>query len=322
MLTAPAYGGPVHAPSPRKAPALDVIIIGGGPAGLTAATYLQRFRRHCLVLDAGNSRARWIPESNNCPGFPQGVAGDELLRRMREQAEAFGARIEDATVDAIAPHSDGFEVRAGERNWQARRVILATGLVDRLPEADWMEDAVACGAVRLCAVCDAYEASDQRIGVYGPAADIGAHAMFLRTYSPHVFALPTDDGDGGAAGREARDAGVHWCAGGGSLEFDGRRCRYVPPHGEPIELDTVYPYLGCDSSADIAARAGAKLTDTGEIVVDAHQQTGLPGLYAIGDVVSGLNQISVAVGHAAIAATHAHNALPFAARDSQGHARA
>lgn len=304
----------MHAPSPRNAPLLDVVIIGGGPAGLTAATYLQRFHRRCLVLDAGQSRARWIPESNNCPGFPQGVAGDELLRKMREQAEAFGARIEEATVDAVVPNGDGFEVRAGERNWQARRVILATGLVDRLPEGDWTPDAVACGALRLCAICDAFEASDQRIGVHGPAADIGPHALFLRTYSPHVYALPSDGGDGGQAGREARDAGVQWCAGGGRLEFDGRACRYVAPGGEQIELDTVYPYLGCDSSAGIAARAGAELDEDGEILVDADQQTRLPGLYAIGDVVSGLNQISVAVGHAAIAATHAHNALPFAAR--------
>ena len=61
----------------------DVVVIGGGPAGLTAATYLRRFLRSVVVLDAGDSRARYIPESHNCPGFPQGVAGTELLQRMR-----------------------------------------------------------------------------------------------------------------------------------------------------------------------------------------------------------------------------------------------
>lgn len=294
---------------------IDVIVVGGGPAGLTASSYLRRFHRSCLVLDAGDSRARWIPESNNCPGFPQGVSGDALLRRLRDQAAAVDVAVEEARVDAIVPRGEGFEVRAGERSWEARKVILATGVSDRLPEGAWVEAAVASHALRLCPICDAYEASDLGIGVYGPSADIGSHARFLRAYSESVHALPTDTGDGGQAGQEAREAGVHWLPGGGQLAFDGRRCTYLPPGAdEPIAFDTVYAYLGADTSAGIAAAAGVELTDEGEIIVDAHQQTRLPGLYAIGDIVSGLNQISVAVGHAAIAATHAHNALPFVAR--------
>jgi thioredoxin reductase (NADPH) len=295
---------------------IDVIVVGGGPAGLTAASYLRRFHRSCLVLDAGDSRARWIPESNNCPGFPQGVSGEALLRRMREQAAGVDVPIEEARVDAIARTDDGFEVAAGERRWQARKVILATGLSDRLPGDAWVEPAVACGALRLCSICDAYEASDLSIGVHGPSDAVGAHALFLRTYSAAVHALPTDPGDGGDAGREAREAGVAWLPGGGRLAFDGRRCTYEPPGQPVVAFDTVYAYLGTETSAGIAAKAGVELTEEGEIIVDADQQTRLPGVYAIGDVVSGLNQISVAVGHAAIAATHAHNALPFVAREA------
>ena len=293
---------------------LDVIIVGGGPAGLTAACYLRRFHRECVVLDAGDSRARWIPESNNCPGFPQGVSGDGLLRRLREQAAAVDVPVENATVDAIGRDGGGFEVRAGERRWQARRVILATGVSDRLPDEPWVEAAVACHALRLCSICDAYEASDQSIGVVGASDAIGDHALFLRSYSPSVTALPLDGGDGGEPGRKSRAAGVEWLPGGGRLGFDGRRCTWTVPGNEPMAFDTVYAYLGFDTCAGIAAAAGAELDEQGEIIVDAHQQTRLPGLYAIGDVVSGLNQIAVAVGHAAIAATHAHNTLPFVQR--------
>jgi len=306
-------------PTPRNsARPVDVVVVGGGPAGLTAATYLGRFLRSCLVLDAGDSRARWIPESNNCPGFPNGVAGVELLRRMKAQAMEFGARFESARVDRIEAGDDGFVLSGDQRSWQARCVILATGLADRLPDAPWVEDAVACGALRLCSICDAYEASDSCIGVHGPAADIGAHALFLRAYSKRVFLLPSDDGEGGDDMREAVEAGVRVLAPGGRLDFDGERCSYACPDGEVVVFDSIYPFLGSHTSARIAAAAGAALSDTGEITVDRDQMTAVPGLFAIGDVVSGLNQISVAVGQAAVAATRVHAMLPFVPRGGAG----
>jgi thioredoxin reductase (NADPH) len=293
---------------------LDVVVVGGGPAGLTAATYLGRFLRSCLVLDAGDSRAKWIPESNNCPGFPNGVAGVELLRRMKAQALEFGARFETAEVAKIEHDGEGFLLSDGERSWRARCVILATGLADKLPDAPWVVDAVDCGALRLCSICDAYEASDSCIGVYGPSGDIGAHGLFLRAYSERVYLLPTDKGDGGDGKRDAIDAGVRVLAPGGQLDFDGERCSYACRDGDVVVFDSIYPFMGSKTSARIAAAAGAALSEKGEIVVDDDQMTGVPGLFAIGDVVSGLNQISVAVGQAAIAATRVHAMLPFVPR--------
>lgn len=296
----------------------DVIVLGGGPAGLTAATYLRRFHRSCLVIDAGQSRARWIPESNNCPGFPNGVSGVELLRRMRQQATEFGTQFEKQVVDRVELSEGVFTVFAGSLTWRTHRVILATGIADRLPDAPWVEEAVACHALRLCSICDAYEASDSRIGVYGPLADIVAHGMFLRSYSEHVFLLPSDTGEGGSALREAKAAGVRVLEHGGTLGFDGSRCYYTLGNGSREVFDSVYPFLGADTSAGIVAGLGAALSATGELLVDRQQMTTVPGLYAIGDIVSGLNQISVAVGQAALAATHLHNALPFAPRISRG----
>lgn len=291
----------------------DVVVVGGGPAGLTAATYLRRFHRSCLVLDAGDSRARWIPESNNCPGFPRGVSGVELLRRMRDQAAAFDTYFEASRVERIERDDGFFVLHGNDRTWRARCVILATGLSDKLPDASWAEEAVACGAMRLCSVCDAYEATDSRIGVYGRFRDIVAHGKFLRSYSSQVYLLPTDDGDDSEL-REAEDAGMQVLACGGTLDFDGRQCTYTTAGGSLTTFDSVYPFLGSHTSAGIAAAVGAGLSETGEIVVDARQMTNVPDLFAIGDVVSGLNQISVAVGQAAIAATCAHKRLPFAPR--------
>lgn len=293
---------------------VDVAIIGGGPGGLTAATYLGRFLRRCVVIDAGRSRARYIPESHNCPGFPQGVSGNALLERMHAQAEAFGASIARARVGRIEAAGDGFRVTADAGTWRAGLVILATGLSDRLPGVSWAEDAIACGALRLCAVCDAFEARDQRIGVYGPGAVIGGHASFLRAYSAKVAMLPTDDDLDHGAIVEAQQRGARLLPGGGELAFDGARCSYRVAGRPDAVFDTVYPYLGHHDRNALLRGLDLDMRDDGELGVDACQRTRVPGIYAIGDAVSGLNQISVAVGQAAIAATHAHNALPFVAR--------
>lgn len=307
-------------PADGEESVLDVIIVGGGPAGLTAATYLRRFHRSCLVLDSGDSRARWIPESNNCPGFPQGVSGVELLRRMKTQATSFDTQFESALVDSILRHEHGFVVLAGERRWRAHCVILASGLADKLPDAPWVQEAVACHALRLCSICDAYEASDTRIGVYGPLADILDHGLFLRAYSRKVALVPTDLDDSGPRLDAARAAGIEVLPHGGNLGFDGEKCTYTLADGRVETFDCVYPFLGAYTTAGLVAELGAELSGSGEIVVDRQQMTGVPGLYAIGDVVSGLNQISVAVGQAAIAATAAHNHLPFVPRAADSRA--
>lgn len=295
----------------------DVAVVGAGPAGLTAATYLCRYLRDCVVIDAGNSRAKWIPQSHNCPGFPSGVSGSELLQRMRKQAMGCGTRFEAAEVERIESSTDPertFVLTSGTRQWQARCVILATGIVDTLPGAPWVGDAIACGAVRLCAVCDAFETRDSRIGVYGPAAEIGSHAQFPRAYSDRVYLLPSDDADGGEDVRRAVADGVQLLAPGVALEFDGRHCRSTSADGTQVVFDALYPFLGGSTAARLAVGAGATLSDSGEIIVDRDQMTAQHGLFAIGDVVSGLNQIAVAVGHAAIAATRINAMLPMVPR--------
>ena len=296
----------------------DAIIVGAGPAGLTAATYLRRFHRDVLVIHNNDSRAEWIPESNNCPGFPQGVTGTQLLARMKCQAEAFDTPFIEGTVERLEKTDTAFNVIIEPGTYNASRVILATGMKDRLPEVTWVEDAVAKHAMRLCSICDAYEASDQRIGVYGRLTDIASHGTFLRSYSAHVHLIPSDADDvDHPKVEEAREAGVHVHRFGGELGFDGESCFWRNDEGQTFTFHTVYPFMGSITTAQLAADIGAELTDTKEMLVDKNQMTTVDGLYAIGDVVSGLNQISVAVGQAAVASCHLHNALPRKLREEQ-----
>lgn len=294
---------------------LDCIVIGAGPAGLTAATYLQRYHRDIVVLDAGTSRARWIPTTHNCPGFPFGVGGVELLERLRTQACTYGATIADVRVDKLEREGHGFVAHAGGRHWRARCVLLATGIVDSVPPIDDLEDAVAAGVVRLCAICDGYEASDERIGVYGPLDSALRHALFLRTFSRQVSVILSQPGVAGkddlAAARAAR---VKLLPVARTLQREGKTCRVSFAQQDDVVFDTVYPVLGEVVQSELATALGARAED-GALRVDDTQQTSVDGLYAIGDVVLAINQISVAVGHAAIAATAIHNRLPANYRD-------
>ncbi len=298
---------------------LDCLVIGAGPGGLTAATYLVRFHRRIVVVDAGKSRARWIPSSHNCPGFPFGVAGTELLAKLRAQAEGYGAQIVPGRIARLERaggdgegEGEGFIAIADDgQRWHARTVILATGIVDRMPSMPGLEDAIASNVVRLCAVCDGYEASDEHIAVYAPSDEAIRHALFLRTFSRRVAAVRSEPREPSPECAEAaRAAGVPLLPAATSLQHDGRCCVFHCDDGSVHRFDSVYPVLGADAQAQLATALGAAVDDGGELHVDEKQQTSIDGLYAIGDVVSALNQISVAVGHAAIAASAIHNRLP------------
>ena len=291
---------------------LDCLIVGAGPAGLTAATYLVRFHRRIAVVDAGESRARWIPTSHNFPGYPSGIGGHALLAKLCEQAEGHGATITPGRITALHREHDLFVASDDQgRQWRACRVLLATGIVDRMPRMERLEQAIASGTVRLCAVCDGYEASDEAIAVLGPADVAIHHALFLRTFSRRVTAIRSGPGEpSSTSAKLAESAGVELLPVPVRLESGNQHCEAILDDGSRHRFDTLYPVLGGDAQAQMAIALGARADDKGELQVDASMQTTVDGLYAIGDIVSALNQISVAVGHAAIAATAIHNRLP------------
>ncbi|ABD90118.1 NAD(P)/FAD-dependent oxidoreductase [Rhodopseudomonas palustris] len=289
---------------------VDCLIVGGGPAGLTAAIYLARYRRNIVVVDDGCSRAALIPESHNYPGFPDGVSGRGLLANLRRQAEHYRVPIIAERVSDLARDGDGFVARTPGRRIAARIVLLATGIVDDGPELPGLDDAVLEGSVRYCPVCDGYEVTDQRIAVLGHGNDAAAKAKFLRSYSKDVTLLTID---GKAASEQCRveldAAGIAVAGPLIGLERDQGRIRARLADRALPSFDVVYPALGCEVRSDLAAALGAATNPVGCLKVDDHQRTTVPGIYAAGDVVSDLHQIAVGTGHAAIAATHIHKTL-------------
>ena len=137
---------------------LDCLVIGGGPAGLTAAIYLARFHLDIRVVDAGKSRAGWIPCTHNHAGYPEGISGKELLQRMRSQAQRYGAKIVTDRVTKLErdEKSGLFTATWGSGCVQARTVLLATGVTNRKPpmDEDLHDEALARGLIRYCPICD------------------------------------------------------------------------------------------------------------------------------------------------------------------------
>lgn len=297
----------------------ECVVVGAGPAGLTAAIYLGRFRRDVLVVDSGASRAARIPLSRNHPGFPKGVRGRTLLARMRQQAEKYGARVVDGRVTDLRRQADGFRLMTDDGELAARAVLIATGLIDVEPPIPGVEEAVARGLIRICPICDGYETIGQRVGVVGRDAHAAREAIFITTYASQVTLIHTGAGeDLASAEREALDrAGVELIeAPIENVVLDRRRISAVCFGPDRTRaFDSLYAAFGVTPRNQLALAAGAALDETGRLLVGERQETSVPGLYAAGDVVRGLNQISTAEGEGAIAATDIHNRLRQANRD-------
>ena len=314
---------------------LDCLISGGGPPGRPAGIYLGRFRRTCRIIDAGTSRASRIPISHNMAGFPDGITGEAYLARLRSQAEKYGAVIERGRIARLerlraeSGEADGGFFRAHvlagagldddsgpdeeERILEARTVLLATGMADEEPELPYLRQALRRGLLRYCPICDAYEVIGKKVCVVGQGEKGAEQALFVRNYSDNVT-LMTQGGPLALSSdvRQRLEAAGIVVARSPAEEIvlDGNQIRAVVAGvDESWTFDAIYAALGSTPRSELAASVGAKLCEDGCLDVDGHQQTTVPGLYAAGDVVEGLAQVSVATGHAAIAATAIHNSL-------------
>ncbi|MHB2169356.1 NAD(P)/FAD-dependent oxidoreductase [Alsobacter sp. R-9] len=295
---------------------LDAFIVGGGPAGLAAALYLARFGRRFVLVDAGDSRARRIPCSRNIPFFPDGIPGEAILDLQRQALANHDAYPARGEVNGIERRGEAFAVSwretAGARTLMlARRVILATGGADRPPPMDGADEALRNGLLRYCPICDGFEATGKDIGVLGRGASGLGEALFLaRAYSRRVSLLSLEQPL--TLTDEERSTAEH----GGvavverpvrRLRHEGGRLAAVFDDAGERQFDTVYAALGRTMRSELARFLGARCDGGGGIIVDSHGRTSVEGLYAIGDVISGLDQVVVAMGHAAIAATDVHN---------------
>jgi thioredoxin reductase (NADPH) len=266
-----------------------------------------------VVFDSGSSRAASIPISHNHAGFPDGIGGIELLGRMRVQAAKYGANLRSVEVTGVANSGDVYSVVTTVGQTLARTVLVATGVFNRRPPmATATHDAaVARGLLRYCPVCDGYEVTDKNVAVLGSGPKAFREALFLRSYTKDLTLVSTEESCGLSDDEMTRLAELKVTLVSGPLvsvectrdtiSFQTKTAMYT--------FDSAYPALGSDIRSELAKMVGADCSEDGCILVDKHQRTNVSGLYAAGDVVIGLDQISNAMGQAGVAATTIRNDL-------------
>lgn len=294
----------------------DCVIVGSGPGGLVAGIYLLRMLRQVLLIDGGPPRAERIPLIRNLIGYEDGISGRELIRRLRKQYAKYGGQtIKGRAV--VKRVGKGFRVTVGKRNIFAEKVILATGMRDVEPHFRNTKELTAEGLLGYCPICDGYDHRAQKIALLVNEGADCKKVNFLSTFTDELVVIPMAKFKLSPATKKI---------------IRERRAKFFPeipltversrrrgldfnfPSGAKLYVDAAYVLMGAKIPSDATAGLrGLRKTREGFLRVDSHQETSIPGLFAVGDCVSALSQVSVAVGHAATAATQVHNSLRRAA---------
>lgn len=286
--------------APRQ-PDYEVVVVGGGPAGLAAATWLGRYRRRTLLVDAGEQRNRRTDRVHGYLGSDP-VPPRELLERARRDLRAYPeVELLDGTVERVAPHGDGFEVSLGPSAVRAPHLVLATGLLDELPEVAGFPDHYGADAFH-CVYCDGYETLGKRVVLLGWHQHVGDIAIQLLEWAAEVTVVTQGREFRGATTslrrrsvRVVQEEAVALLGPRGALS--GVRLR----SGAVLECQFVFFYLGRRPVSELARQLGCRLDDDGAIVTDEHGHTSVPGVFAAGDVTPGMQFVQTAAAQGAAA---------------------
>jgi thioredoxin reductase (NADPH) len=283
----------------------EVIVVGGGIAGLSAAIYLGRAQRDVLVIDSGHSMAKWEPVVQNYLGFPNGVGGEELLQNGRTQARRYEARIVPDTIKNVSARKSFFILKGKRKTYRTKRLLVATGIFHLPPKIPGVKQCLG-HSMFFCKDCDGYRVRGKRIAIIGANNEAVEYALDMLHYSACVI-VATNGNRPHWDKRHARwlheyeipvalkrirdvDHVKHKIR---ALEFTGEAS---------VKIDYIFTTRGDVFYNQLAKKLGAKLDPDGQIKVDQCMRTTVPRLYAAGCVTPANCQMIIAAGQGAAAA--------------------
>jgi thioredoxin reductase (NADPH) len=283
----------------------EVMVVGGGIAGLSAAIYLGRAQRDTLVIDSGHSMAKWEPVVENYLGFPKGVGGEDLLRNGRKQAKRHEVRFVHDEIKTVSARESVFVLKGKRKTYQTKRLLLATGIFHLPPEIPGVKQCLG-HSMFFCKDCDGYRVREKRIAIIGVNNEAVEYALGMLHYSACVIVATN--------GRRPRWDKHHarWLA---EYEIPVERKRITDVEhrkrkiraldfagGTCVKIDYLFTTRGDIFHNHLAKKLGAKLDPDGQIKVDQCMRASVPRLYAAGCVTPANCQMIIAAGQGAAAA--------------------
>jgi thioredoxin reductase (NADPH) len=284
--------------------AREVIIVGGGLAGLSAAIYLGRSRRNTLLIHTNRSMAKWEADIQNYLGFPEGIDGEDLLARGMEQVSRFDVAVIEDDIRSL-PHDGDFFCLTGARSvYRARRVLLATGLTHLPPEIPGVRECLG-QSLFFCKDCDAYRIQGKKIAIIGGNNEAAVYALAMLLFTSSVMICtngqnPHWDADH-AGWLEEYAVPVRHDRIRSVAHDNGQLTALTFEQGNALNVEGAFTTRGDVYHNDLAESAGAKLDEAGQVIVDEDLQTTVPGLYAAGCVTPANCQMIIAAGQGAMA---------------------
>lgn len=294
----------------------DVIIIGSGPAGLSAGIYSARSALRTLIITgrAIGGQAALTAEIENYPGFPEGISGMELTRLMQEQAKKFGAEIQMDEVISVNLKDHPFTITTYSGDYRCKALIIATGVSPRKLGVPGEEEFIGRG-VSFCATCDGFFYKDQEVAVVGGGDSAVKEALYLTRFARKVYIIHRRDqlrAEAIIQARARQNERIEFILNSvvneivGKEKVEGVRIRNLKTGDEYfLRVDGVFIYIGNTPNTSLF-KGQIELDEQGYIVTDRAMHTSVPGVFAAGDVQERvLAQVVTAAASGAIAAMEA-----------------